>query len=237
MALKYTKYTQILSRDSHGAVGAHDRPWKFEGFTDHDCRGSESLPEAAGCVNLNSILVLRSPLQMVGISGIRLLAASCALLATASAGSAQTKIAIINLQRAVLESAEIKKASAELEAKYKPKQQAIEKLQREIQAIQQNLQTNAGKLTQQAEADLTAQGQRKQRELTRQTEDLQADVERERNEILGRSSQRMQEVVKKLAEEKGLDVVVDVSNTVYFKPGLEITTESIAAYDKAYPAK
>jgi outer membrane protein len=174
---------------------------------------------------------------MVGISGIRLLAASCALFATASVGSAQTKIAIINLQRAVLESAEIKKASAELEAKYKPRQQAIERLQKEIQALQQNLQSNAGKLTQAAEADITAQGQRKQRELTRQTEDLQADVERERNEILGRSSQRMQEVVKKLAEEKGFDVVVDISNTVYFKPALEITTESIAAYDKAYPAK
>jgi outer membrane protein len=174
---------------------------------------------------------------MVGKFGIRLLAVSCALLVTASAGFAQAKIAIINLQRAVLESAEIKKASTELEAKYKPRQQAIEKLQREIQGLQQNLQTNAGKLTPQAEADLTAQGQRKQRELTRLTEDLQADVERERNEILGRSSQRMQEVVKKLAEEKGLDVVVDISNTVYFKPALEITTESIAAYDKAHPAK
>jgi len=174
---------------------------------------------------------------MIGITGIRLLAASCALLATASAGSAQSKVAIINLQRAVLESAEIKKASTELEAKYKPRQQAVEKLQKEIQALQQNLQSNAGKLTPQAEADITAQGQRKQRELTRVTEDLQADVERERNDILGRSSQRMQEVVKKLAEEKGIDVVVDISNTVYFKPALEITTESIAAYDKAYPAK
>jgi len=174
---------------------------------------------------------------MVGISGIRLLAASCALLATASAGSAQVKVAIINLQRAVLESAEIKKASTELEAKYKPRQLAIEKLQKEIQALQQNLQSNAGKLTPQAEADITAQGQRKQRELTRFTEDLQADAERERNDILGRSSQRMQEVVKKLAEEKGIDVVVDIANTVYFKPALEITTESITAYDKAYPAK
>ena len=174
---------------------------------------------------------------MVRNSAIRLIAASCALLAAASAGSAQTKIAIINLQRAVLESAEIKKAQAELEAKYRPRQQAIEKLQKDIQALQQNLQSNAGKLTPQAEADITAQGQRKQRELTRLTEDLQADVERERNDILGRSSQRMQEVVKKLAEEKGIDIVTDISNTVYFKPALEITTESIAAYDKAYPVK
>src|SRR4030088_1270665 len=152
---------------------------------------------------------------MVGKFGIRLIVVSCALSAGASAGLAQSKVGIINLQRAVLESAEIKKASAELEAKYKPRQASVEKLQKEIQGIQQNLQTNAGKLTPQAEADLTAQGQRKQRELQRLTEDLQADVERERNDILGRSSQRMQAVVKKLAEAKGIDVVVDISNTVY----------------------
>ena len=174
---------------------------------------------------------------MFGKSGIRLLVVSSALLAGASAGLAQTKVGIINLQRAVLESAEIKKASTELEAKYKPRQTAVEKLQKDLQGIQQNLQTNAGKLTPQAEADLTAQGQRKQRELQRLSEDLQADVERDRNDILGRSSQRMQAVVKKVAEAKGLDVVVDISNAVYFKPALEITTESIAAYDKEYPAK
>jgi outer membrane protein len=174
---------------------------------------------------------------MFGKSGIRLLVVSSALLAGASAGLAQTKVGIINLQRAVLESAEIKKASTELETKYKPRQTAVEKLQKDLQGIQQNLQSNAGKLTPQAEADLTAQGQRKQRELQRLTEDLQADVERDRNDILGRSSQRMQAVVKKVAEAKGLDVVVDISNAVYFKPALEITTESIAAYDKEYPAK
>jgi outer membrane protein len=174
---------------------------------------------------------------MFGKSGVRLFVVSSALLAAASAGSAQPKVAIINLQRAVLESAEIKKASTELEAKYKPRQLKVEALQKELQSIQQNLQANAGKLTPQAEADLTTQGQRKQRELQRLTEDLQADVERERNDILGRSSQRMQAVVKKVAEAKAIDIVVDISNTVYFKPDLEITTESIAAYDKEYPAK
>lgn len=171
---------------------------------------------------------------MFGKSLLRLLSLGSALLAI---GSAQTKVGVINLQRAVLESAEIKKANLDMEAKYKPRQDAIEKLQRDLQAIQQNLQTNQGKLTPQAEADLTAQGQRKQRELQRMSEDLQADVERERNDILGKSSQKMQAVVKKIAEEKGLDMVVDISNTVYFKPAMEITTESIAAYDKTYPVK
>jgi outer membrane protein len=167
--------------------------------------------------------------------GLRLLVIPAALLAAASAGSAQTKVAIINLQRAVLESAEIKKASAEMEAKYKPRQAEVEKLQKEIAGIQQTLQS--GKLNALGEQDANAQGQRKQRELTRVTEDLQADVDRERNEILSKSSQRMQDIVKKLATEKGLDIVIDISNAVYFKESLEITTEAIAAYDKAYPAK
>ena len=161
----------------------------------------------------------------------------CVLPLFASLAAAQSKVAIINLQRAVLESAEIKKASAELEARFRPRQQQMEKLQKDLQAIQQQLQTMAGKLTPQGEAELTASGQKKQRELQRIGEDLQADVDRERNEILSKSTQKMQEVVKKLAEEKGLDVVIDVTTAIYFKPALEITTDAIAAFDKANPAK
>lgn len=151
--------------------------------------------------------------------------------------AAQSKVGIINLQRAVLETAEIKKASAELEAKYRPRQQAMEKLQKDLENIQQQLQTMGDKLTQAAQVDLQTQGQRKQRELQRLDEDLRADVDRERNEILGRSTQKMQEVVKKLAEEKGLDVVIDVTTTIFFKPTFEVTTDAIAAYDKAHPVK
>ena len=42
----------------------------------------------------------------------------------------------------------------------------------------------------------------------------------------------MAEVVKKLRE-KGYDMVVDMSNTVYFKPALEITAEALAAFNKS----
>ena len=159
-----------------------------------------------------------------------------ALLGVAQMASAQPKITVINLQRAVLESAEIKKADADMQARYRPRSAAIEKLQKDIADIAQQLQTNAGKFTQQAEADLTAQGQKKQRDLQRLQEDLQADVERERNDILQKATTKMSEIVKKIAEEKGYDLVVDVSTLAYFKPAMEITNDAIAAYDKAYPA-
>jgi len=149
---------------------------------------------------------------------------------------AQTKVGIINTQRAVLETAEIKKAAAELEAKFRPQQQEMEKRSKELEGIQQKL-SDTSKLKPQEAAELQADGQRKQRSLQRLSEDLQGEVDRERNEILQRGGQRMQQVVAKLAEEKGLDMVVDVSNTIYFKPALEFTSEAIAAYDKQHPVK
>ena len=46
----------------------------------------------------------------------------------------------------------------------------------------------------------------------------------------------MTDVLKKLSEEKGLDMVVDAPYAPYFKASLDITPDLVAAYDKAYPA-
>jgi outer membrane protein len=159
------------------------------------------------------------------------------LFAIAGAAAAQTKVAIVNLQKAVLDSEEIKKASADMEAKYKPRQLAAQKIETELQGIQQQLQNGAGKLTPQAEADLQATGQRRQRELQHLSEDLQNDVNNERNDILQKASIKMQEVVKQVAEAKGFDMVVDSQTAIYFKAPMEITTDVLAAYNKAHPAK
>jgi outer membrane protein len=162
---------------------------------------------------------------------------AAAFLLVALAAQAQHKVGIINLQQALLDTAEMKKAQADMEVKFKPRQEAIDKLQREIQELQRQLQTMQGKLQPAAEQDMVATGQRKQRELQRLTEDLQGDVDAERNIILSRGRQRIQEVVGKLAEEKTLDVVLDTTVTVYSKAALDITKEATAAYDKAFPLK
>jgi outer membrane protein len=149
--------------------------------------------------------------------------------------SAQLKVGVVNFQQAVLGTSEMKRASDGLLAKYKPQQDKLEKLQKELSEIQAKLQDP--KTAPGLAADLQIDGQRKQREAQRITEDVQGEAEKDRNEILQRGTQRMTEVVKKLADEKGLDIVVDSANIVFFKPTFEITQEAIAAYDKTYPAK
>ena len=169
--------------------------------------------------------------------GLRPLLVCSALFVSAHLASAQAKVGVINLQRAVFESAEIKKADAQMQATFKPRQDKIDGLNKDIAALSQQLQSSNGKLTPAAEADLQTQGQRKQRDLQRLTDDLQADATAYRNDVLSKSSEKMQAVVKKLAEEKGLDLVVDSSTALYYKDAMDITKDAIAAYDKAYPPK
>lgn len=171
--------------------------------------------------------VFRSAVLPVVLAGV-------AVVLSPSVASAQSKVGVINFQRALLGTAEMKKASGDLLAKYKPKQDQLEKLQKDLTEIQAKLQDP--KFAAQA-ADLQVDGQRKQREAQRITEDVQGEAEKDRQEILQRGSEKLTDVVKKLAEDKGLDVVVDTTNAVFFKPALEITEEAIAAYDKTFPVK
>ena len=164
------------------------------------------------------------------------LLAGCVAATTGSA-FAQAKVAIVDMRRAILESAEIKKASAELEAKYKPRQEEGQRVQKQLQDMQAQLQNGQGKMSQAQEADLQTQAQRRQRELQRISDDLQADVDRDRNEILGKAQANMQAVVRKLAEDKGFDMIVDAQNTLYFKPAMDLTNDAITAYNAAHPAK
>jgi len=157
--------------------------------------------------------------------------------AQAPAGSTQTKVAVINFQNAVLSTAEIQKALKDLQAKFKPRQDSLQKGQQELSDIQTQLQASQGKLSQAGEADLQARGQRKQTQLQRLNDDLTADFEAERDDAIRKSSTRMQELLKKVAEEKGLDLIVDSAAAPFVKSGIDITDQVVAAYDKAYPAK
>jgi len=160
-----------------------------------------------------------------------------AILAVAAIGiaSAQTKVGIVNSQKAIVDTAELKKAQLDMEAKYKPRVDQMNQIQKDLGTLESQLQS--GKLTPQQQQDAQAQGTRKQRDLQRMQQDMQEEQDRDRNDILGRIMGRMRDVIAKLAEAKGLDVVVDSANTFYFKPALDITAEATAAYDKAYPVK
>lgn len=174
----------------------------------------------------------QNPMRMNSIQNL-LLKTTLVTLTVVAPLAAQTKVAVVDFETALLETAEMKKAAAALEAKLAPRRDAIQTLQRELQELQQKLQTAGDADTISLQNDF----QRKQRDGQRMSEDLQADYEFERNEILQRGAEKMREAVHTLAEQKGLDLVVDVGNALYFKPAMDLTKEAAAAYDQAYPVQ
>jgi len=163
---------------------------------------------------------------------IRSAALCLAIALFSSAASAQIKVAVINVQKALADTDELKKASAEMQKKYQPRQDEMDKIQKDLESIDEQL--SSGKLNAQATSDLQAQGTRKQRDAQRLSDDMNADVEKDRQDILAKMSQ---DVINKLSQDKGLDLVLEASQTLYMKPDLDLTADATAAYNKANPAK
>ena len=165
----------------------------------------------------------------------RPLLACSALLTLSQIAPAQVKVAVIDTQKAVFETAEIKKAEADLQLTLKPKTDRAMQLSNELQSIQQQLQTQSTKLTQQQQEDLQSDGTRKQRELQRLQTELQETADAARQDVIPKCTLKMKEIVKKLAEEKGVDLVMDTQVALYFKAAMDITADATTAYNKAYP--
>src|ERR1700691_2728968 len=123
------------------------------------------------------VFMVRSALRSAFLPA--LLGCAAAVLSPATA-SAQLKVGIVNFQQALLGTSEMKKASSDMMMKYKPQQDQLETLQKELNEIQARLQDP--KTTQAIAAELQADGQRKQRDAKRITEDVQAGAEADRND-------------------------------------------------------
>jgi len=148
--------------------------------------------------------------------------------------SAQMKIGIVDFQNALLATAEMTKKAADLEIKYKPKQQELDSKGKELQDLQAKIESSTN---QQETVQMQADFGRIQRDAQRMSEDLQADVDYDRNAILQAGADRMRAVVDSVREEKGLDIVVEIGSTLSFTAALDITSDVTAAYDAAHPAQ
>jgi len=154
--------------------------------------------------------------------------------------SAQTKVGAIDFRLALQQTAEFKKAVQGLETEFKPRQDELQQLSQDLAGIQQQLQGQP-----QNAAALQAEGQEKQRQAQRLNEDLQADLKYEQEDLLRGAAQRMRDVIAKIAQEKGLDVVISGAALVdpfegrlmYLSAAIDLTEAATAAYDLAYPAQ
>jgi len=151
-----------------------------------------------------------------------------------------SKVAIVDFERAVVESAEGKKASEKFNVTFKAKQEDLEKRQKDIDDSTKKLQNGARTLTDAAKAEIQKDIDRKDTELQRLNEDAQKDLQSLRDELLRPIAEKATALMNALAAEQGYTLVVDISNpqtnVVFWNPQDDVTSELIKRIDAAPPA-
>jgi outer membrane protein len=185
---------------------------------------------------------LRIVLRSAALSAACLVGTAVTWAQAAPAAAAPVKsVGIINLRGAIGSTAEGKQASAELQSQFAPRSSEIDALTKQINDLQQKLQAGQGKLSQEEETRLTAEGQRLTQRLDRRRNDFQEDATAAQQEVLERIGRKMVDVLDRYARENGFSVVLDTSGQnspiLYASNQIDVTQDIIRLYDQQYPVK
>ncbi len=167
-------------------------------------------------------------------------AAVAAIVSTpAPAQQTPTKIAVINIQAAMINTGDGRKAATELQSRFEPRRKSLESKQGEIAQLQQELNKGSNTMAEARRVDLTRQIDTKTKSLQREQQDAEEEFQLEQNKILNDLGQRLMVVIDKYAKDNNYAVVIDIGSqqtpVLWAATGIDITKDIIGLYDKNAP--
>ncbi len=174
--------------------------------------------------------LLRAPLLALGFGA----------LAFGQASTTPSKVGIIHIQNAIIQTKDGRKAAADLDAKFAPRRKEVENKQNDLQQMEQQYRTGANTMSDDAKQKLMRDIDQRRKQLQRDMDDANAEVEQEQNKVLQELGQKIMAVIDRYASEKGFALILDVSSpqtpVLYASNGIDITRDIVDLYDKAQGA-
>jgi len=173
-------------------------------------------------VKLNSIIV----------GAVILIAAAVTVRSQnpATRTAAASKVAVVAMREAMMSTGDGQKAVAALKAKFDPSRADLEKRQKELQALTEQLRksTNAAE-QQRLNADIAA----KKKTFDRDAEDLNNEIEQQDNSLMQAISAKMGPVVDEYARKNGYTVVLDAAEPLLWAAdSANVTPDIIQLYNQ-----
>ena len=125
--------------------------------------------------------------------------------------AAGTKVGIINMQAAIVNTNEGQRDFEALAKKFEPKRTELKNLSDDLESLKKQLDTQGSKLNDDARADLVKKIEAKQKTLTRSSEDAQSEFQAQQNELGAKIVQKMGPVIGKYAKDNSLGLILDAS--------------------------
>ena len=169
------------------------------------------------------------------------IALTASLAAYGQAPSTPTKVGIINIQQAIVQTRDGQAAAKELDAKSAPKKKELEAMQAEIRGMQDKLSKMSNLGSEEQKQALMRDIDARTKQFNRSVEDAQTELDAEQQKVLNNLGGKMLAVLDKYAKDNGYAIIFDVSqqtsNVLFAANGIDVTKEVIELYDKnAAPA-
>jgi outer membrane protein len=168
------------------------------------------------------------------------LAALCGAMAWGQ--QAPLKVAVIDMQSALLGTKDGQKAVAEFKAKFAPRELEFQKRQSDLAAKQAQYQKTQNTMSDEAKANLQADIAKITKDLQRDTQDAQQDAQEEQQRLLNELGGRVMQVINKYANDNKITMVFDVTNgaqgnnLLFASSSIDITRDIISLYDQTASA-
>ncbi len=161
---------------------------------------------------------------------IPFLAAALAFAAPART-RAETKIGYVDLQRALNEVEEGKTAKASLKREFDQKQKMLDEKKSEFDKLRTDFEKQSVVMSEDARKEKQGELERKQLELQGLFVQLQKELSDREREATRGIFDKMHAIVRELAEQENVSLVVTSEALVYATPSLDITNELVRKYN------
>ena len=167
-------------------------------------------------------------------SAVRVVVVSTLVMVAAMPVAAQTKVAVIDVQRVVTESDPGKEVMGRLKTLTDSKAQQGQTLQQELAALQDQFNKQRFTVSETRQAEMSKEIEDKQIAIRRFQDDAQREVTEAQRRELGGLEERILPIINAIGQERGLTLIFNKfqSGLVYADETIDITDEVIQRFNK-----
>jgi outer membrane protein len=183
----------------------------------------------------------RSMKRLFYLTPVPVVIAFCFLYLTEviAAEPPQTKIAVINMQKVVRQSAAGQKAMEQLNQRFEQLQKELQASQDELKTYKEDLEKKAPLMNEEARADKEREYKKMVRDFKDKSEDAQFEMRQAESKTMEPILKDLEKVVTKLGQERSYTLILEnnMPGVYYVDPSIDITDEIINACDEAAKKK
>ena len=163
---------------------------------------------------------------------VSVVVSAAALLLVSAQAHAQSKIAVVDTQRAVMETEDGLRAQATLKKVFDNKQRELDKKQEDLAREKDDIEKQRDVLSKAALGKRVDKWQREMMALQGVFVDYNKELQKKQGELIEPIGQKIKATILRVARQDGLDLVIDRQAAPYVRSDLDITDRVITLYNQ-----